>query len=183
MRVLKSGKEKYQVTCRCEALLEYRGSDIRMYDDGESYIKCMECGEWKCFQNFAQWYDENKYECDGEKMHIDKDILYKGNEIYSPETCIIVPKRINMLFIKRQNHRGNCCIGVSYKKQTNRYYASISIEAKPVSLGSFNSEIDAFETYKTAKEKHIKNMADRYKDKIPKQLYEALYKYKVEITD
>ena len=34
-----------------------------------------------------------------------------------------------------------------------------------------------------AKEKYIKEVADEYKDKIPQKLYEALYAYKVEITD
>ena len=33
------------------------------------------------------------------------------------------------------------------------------------------------------KENEIKLTADQYKDKIPKKLYNAMYNYKVEITD
>ena len=57
------------------------------------------------FQNFAQWYDNHKYECDG-RLHIDKDIKYPGNKLYSPYHCILVPQRINMLFSNKLNKRG-----------------------------------------------------------------------------
>ena len=33
------------------------------------------------------------------------------------------------------------------------------------------------------KENYIKQVAEEYKDKIPDKLYEAMYNYKVEITD
>ncbi len=36
---------------------------------------------------------------------------------------------------------------------------------------------------KTVKRAYIKQVADEYKDKIPKKLYDALYAYIVEITD
>ena len=32
---------------------------------------------------------------------IDKDILVKGNKVYSPNTCCLVPKNVNNLFIKK----------------------------------------------------------------------------------
>ena len=38
-------------------------------------------------------------------------------------------------------------------------------------------------TYKIRKEQNIKEVADQYKDKVPKKLYEALYNWKVEIDD
>jgi uncharacterized UPF0160 family protein len=37
--------------------------------------------------------------------------------------------------------------------------------------------------YKHFKEKYIKEIADKYKEKIPSKLYEAMYRYEVEITD
>ena len=60
------------------------------------------CDEWLVFQNFAEWYDENKYECEG-RLHVDKDILHPGNKVYSPENCILLPQRINELFSVPQN--------------------------------------------------------------------------------
>ena len=52
-------------------------------------------------------------------------------------------------------------------------------------LGNFplNRPFQAFYTYKIYKENYIKQVADEYKDLIPKELYDALYRYEVEIND
>ena len=39
-------------------------------------------------------------------MQIDKDIKYPGNTIYSPQTCILTPQRINLMFMNKSNNRG-----------------------------------------------------------------------------
>ena len=120
-------------------------------------------------------------------MEIDKDILCKGNKIYSPQTCIIVPQRINKLFTKSNKLRGDLPIGVYYNKQNKKYRSQISkIEngkKQRVYLGLYNTPQEAFESYKKAKENYIKQVADEYKLYIPKELYDAMYDYRVEITD
>ena len=52
---------------------------------------CYCCDEWLIFENFKKWFDKNYYQIENERMALDKDILFKGNKIYSPETCIFVP--------------------------------------------------------------------------------------------
>jgi hypothetical protein len=47
----------------------------------------------------------------------------------------------------------------------------------------FETIEEAFIAYKDFKEKLIKQTADKYKDKIPDNLYLAMKNYKVEITD
>lgn len=148
-----------------------------------SYIGCEVCEEWKYYPHFKKWYDENYYEIEGEKMQLDKDILFKGNKIYSPNTCVFVPQRINSLFTRRQNDRGLYPIGVTFLKDRNKYMPQININGKRKHLGFFNTPNEAFYIYKGAKEKYIKEVADEYKDKIPQKLYEAMYSYEVEITD
>lgn len=49
--------------------------------------------------------------------------------------------------------------------------------------GSYETPEEAFDVYKTAKEKYIKDLADSYKAKIPEKLYRAMYNYKIEIED
>lgn len=152
-----------------------------------TYTKCTVYEEWHNFQNFAQWFDENYYTINNEKMSLDKDILYKGNKIYSPKTCIFVPQRINTLFIKCDAARGKYPIGVNYHKRLNKYQSRCSIldnnKNKRKHLGYFDTPEEAFYAYKEFKEKYIKQIADEYKDKIPQKLYNAMYKYEVEITD
>lgn len=151
-----------------------------------NYKGCSVAEIWHNFQNFAKWYDENHYQIADQEMNLDKDILVKGNKVYSPEVCVFVPKKINTLFIKSNTKRGNLPIGVLYRKDIikNPYSASCGDgNGKQFKVGSFDKPEKAFEAYKTAKEKVIKQIAEEYKDRIPNKLYEAMRKYEVEITD
>jgi len=161
----------------------------RCYDEKihiirETYKNCTVCEEWYNFQTFAKWYTENYYEIDEKKMHLDKDILHKGNKIYSPENCVFVPININSLFTKRETLRGICPIGVTYHKRDDVFQSRCNDgNGKSEYLGCFGSPQLAFNAYKIYKEKHIKEVADKFRNQIPNKLYEAMYSYKVEITD
>ena len=143
-------------------------------NDNPTYIGCEVCREWYNFQNFAKWYEENYYEIEGQKMHLDKDILIKGNKIYSPQTCVIVPQRINSIFEKHT---------ILNKKEKGKYVPRMKVDGVSMYFGRFETREEAFEVYKKAKEKYIKEVADEYKCYIPTKLYEAMYKYEVEIND
>lgn len=153
-----------------------------------TYINCYVCEEWLCFQNFAKWFYKHYYEISSERMHLDKDILVKGNKIYSSKTCIFVPSRINALFVKRQNDRGDEYIGVHWNKSNENFVSNCNILNKDGQgytkfLGVYNTELEAFLVYKNFKENYIKQVADEYKELIPIELYEALYVYQIEIND
>lgn len=152
-----------------------------------TYEEAEVCNEWHCFENFERWFNENYYEIDGEKTHLDKDILFKRNKVYSPNTCIFVPQSINKLFTKTDKLRGEYPIGVSYDKINKKYRSICSLTKNKkklhIHLGLFDTQEDAFYVYKDYKENLIKDIANKYKDKIPKILYNALINYEVEITD
>lgn len=158
--------------------------DIEFHKKYPTYKECIVATEWCNFQVFAKWYDENYYEIKEELMELDKDILIKGNKLYSPKTCIFVPKRINALFIKTNATRGACPIGVSWNKKFKKFKATCSdVNSKITELGHFDNTYDAFYIYKNYKEKTIKDVAELYKKYIPIKLYNALIQYQVEITD
>ena len=146
----------------------------------KTYIGCFVAEEWYCFQTFAQWHKENK-KSHMKSWQLDKDILVKGNKIYSPETCCFVPQEVNTLFVKNNINRGKYPIGVS--KVGNKFVSFIKTIDKSVYLGTFTTPEEAFEAYKTAKEAHIKEVADKWRELIDPRVYQALYKYEVEITD
>lgn len=189
------GEGKYEAVENDKMVKSYelwRNIFIRCYDKKQkqkipTYEGCSICEEWHNYQNFAQWFDKNYYKIDNQQMHLDKDILIKGNKIYAPETCVVVPNRINNLFTKRQNYRGEHAIGVYYDKRNNKFKSCCDTyendKRKQVYLGSFDNEDKAFNEYKQFKENYIKHVADEYKNKIPQKLYDAMYRYKVEITD
>ena len=147
-----------------------------------TYKDCEVCESWHNFQTFAEWYNDNYYQIHGEVMCLDKDILIKGNKIYSPETCVFVPEKINLLFIKSDNSRGNDPIG-AHQLPSGNYEVRCNNGEESDYLGRFDNIYEAFYAYKVHKEKIIKQVADEYKEYIPQKLYHALYNYEVEITD
>ena len=116
---------------------------------------------------------------------LDKDILFKDNKIYSPETCCFVPTEINNLFEKSNRTRGDNPIGVSFNKASKKFESYFNADDKRVHLGKYNTPQEAFIQYKTAKEAYISKMAEEYYSKglIKENVYNAMLNYKVEITD
>ena len=149
-----------------------------------TYIGCEVCEEWHCFQNFAEWYYNNYYEIEGQRMALDKDILCKDNKTYSPDTCVFAPQCINKLFTKRDADRGFLPIGVCFHKRVNKYRAYCNDgSGHLIHLGYYNTPEEAFEAYKQYKEQTIKDMAEEYRNVIPEVLYNAMINYEVEIED
>jgi hypothetical protein len=133
------------------------------------------CNEWHNFQNFARWYGENsRY-----GFHIDKDLRIRGSLLYSPETCEFVPKEINILLTNRRAERGKYPIGVS--KHEKKFQASLNRGAGSEYLGYFNTPELAFQVYKVAKEKYIKEVAQKYFDQgdISEQAYNTLMNWEI----
>ena len=185
------GVGKYKHSINRETTKEYsewhamlgRCYSDKCHERQPTYKDCYVNEEAHCFQNFAEWWNNNYYEIEGETMHLDKDILYKGNKEYSFNKMIFVPNRINTLFIKCDSRRGNLPIGVYYNKQNNKYVASCRIEKHQKFLGYYDTPHEAFLAYKTFKEQYIKQVADEYKGKIPDRLYDAMYSWEVEEDD
>ncbi|RFZ78264.1 hypothetical protein DS742_14215 [Lacrimispora amygdalina] len=155
----------------------WRTMIMRCYDTGAKkrypayYMNCTVCREWHNYQSFAKWYSKNYYTLnDGKRMHLDKDILVPGNKIYSPERCIFVPQRINMLLLNKPNKRG-------LPNGITRTKYGYSAKYDHVELGIFSTIEEAFSHYATEKEGDIKRVANEYKDRIPMKLYEALVNY------
>ena len=172
---------------RCWNNMLMRCYSVKYQKKYPTYKGCRVCDDWLYYPNFKKWYDENYYEINNKTSHLDKDILVKGNKVYSATTCVFVPNFINNLFTKRQKIRGELPIGVSYHKVNKKYQAQLSVlrngKKTKEYLGYFTTPNDAFEAYKQAKEDYIKEIADNYKDKIPAKLYEAMYTYEVSIND
>ena len=152
-----------------------------------TYKGCKVEDYWLNFQHMGEWIEENYYEVPGEKICLDKDILYKGNKIYSRKTCIFVPQRINTLFIKCNKSRGKNPIGVTELPSGNHQAYCNNGYGKYVYLGVYSTKEEAFRVYKEYKEKVIKETIDSYEGIIPEPHYSrlktAMYNYEVGIDD
>lgn len=139
------------------------------------YGICTVCPEWHDFQSFGDWYEEHEYKVD-ERLHLDKDILYPGNKEYSSKKCILVPQRINMLFMNIPNKRG---LPNGILKEKKGYLAKYNGE----NIGVYPTVEDAYYAYTSVKEKVIREVTDEYKDILPKEVYDAIYNYKFDIRN
>lgn len=130
-----------------------------------TYKDCYVSEYFKYFPNFKKWclnYLGYLVDKDIRNYEIDKDLCFKGNKIYSESTCHLIPRNLNLMLTNRCNDRGDSFLGVCYHKRDQHYRASLSIDSKIINLGSFESEDDAFYSYKKNKEFHLKSSAMNY---------------------
>ena len=153
--------------CRCYCLSQK--------DKYLTYKDVTVCEEWHNFQNFAAWFEQNYIK----GFHLDKDILCPHCKIYSPETCAFVPVEINSLFTKREKCRGDLPIGVHRHNLVFR----VGVSGVKIRKSLYKTPEDAFLRYKLEKEQHIKEIAEKWKDKIDPRVYQALINYEIKITD
>ena len=189
------GEGKYKMSENGKYIDEYdiwyhmleRCYDPKYQERKPTYKGCMVEDYLLNFQNMGEWINENYYEVPGEQMCLDKDILCKGNKVYSRETCIFVPERINTLFTKCDKSRGKDPVGVTPRPSGNYQVYCQNEYGKSVYLGVYHSKEEAFQVYKNYKERVIKEVIDSYERIIPEPHYsrlrEAMYNYKVEIDD
>lgn len=144
-----------------------------------SYRGCSVCEEWLTLSNFKRWYDENYIE----GYQLDKDILVKGNKVYSPETACFVPKELNILMKTSKRNKHGLPIGVTIK--CKKFVATGILGSQRIWIGGFNTPEEAFYAYKERKEQYVKELALEYFEKglITERVKNALLNYQVEITD
>ena len=144
-----------------------------------SYKSCSVTDDFKSYTYFYEWCNEQVGFKDG--FNLDKDLLCKGNKVYSESACVFLPKEINLALSTKKSQRGESLIGV--RKTKTGYQSRCNIHSKNYSLGVYATEIEAFNAYKQAKESYLKELATKWKDKIDTRAYNALMEYQVEITD
>ena len=148
-----------------------------------TYEGCEVSDKFLYYEYFYEWCNK-QIGFSNKDWHLDKDLLVKGNKLYSENTCVFIPSEINTLLTKREASRGENLIGVCWSKTHKAFRAMVcKNRGKPGHLGYFKTEIEAFRAYKQAKETFIKEQANKWKDKIDIRAYEALMNYQVVITD
>ena len=139
------------------------------------YHICTVSEEWHNYQNFAKWFNDNKYEVN-ERLHIDKDILCPGNKKYCEEMCMLVPQRINMLFANKPNKRG---LPNGISKCKTGYCA----EYNGKHIGTFMTVEKAYEEQTKKKKEEIVKVANSYKGIIPNEVYDAVISYEFSLSN
>ena len=176
-----NGVQTKEYTLWC-SMLERCYSDVYK-KHRPTYDGCEVSDNFKSYAYFYEWC-HNQIGFDNEGWQLDKDLLVKGNKVYSENTCVFLPNEINLLLTKRTASRGEYLIGVSWHNASKAFVARVNkSKGRSEWLGCFNTELEAFNAYKVAKEAFIKEQAEKWKSQIDIRAYNALMKYEVEIND
>ena len=141
-----------------------------------TYQGCSVDKRWHNFQNFAEW-------CCGQKMsdqkgwQLDKDLLVKGNKIYSPEVCCFLPAKINSMISIERVSNGGLPIGVSRtNSKTSPYRAKAGADGY---AGAYSTPEAAFNAYKIAKQASVRRAAMEHKGNLEVKVFHALMSWEV----
>ena len=146
--------------------------DPKMLKESPTYVGCSVDERWHDFQDFAEWLYDNPYSNLG--YHLDKDLLFPNNKIYSPETCCFVPQELNSLLTDRRSARGDLPQGVDFNKASGRFRARVRNNGKSKLLGYFDCPNKAYQAYKLAKERYVKNTALAWANRVDWDVFLAL---------
>lgn len=150
----------------------------------EAYKGVTVCDEWLSFANFFGWLNkEVGYRGKPVGMELDKDLIIKGNRVYSPEACSFVPSCVNTLLISCKVARGEWPVGVCFHKNNGWFVARLNCYGVVKHLGNYSTPEDAFAVYKIAKEAHIKVVAIQHKDVLKPAVFESLMGWEINIDD
>lgn len=136
-----------------------------------TYEKAIVCDDWLYFSNYLKWHLLNHVE----GWCLDKDILGEGL-VYSPETCVFIPKAINNFVEDSMAIRGNNPIGVCFTNSGKYHaYCKDPFLKKRVNIGYFSAKTEAAK----ARLDYKLGLLDKYKqnlDLIDKRLYFGIFR-------
>lgn len=133
----------------------------------KSYDTVTVCDAWHNFQTFAEWYSprlERLQKLGEKRYHLDKDILAynKEQKLYSPDTCCVIPMRLNNLVI-------NCNL-LEYNpiviKHLESWSTTVSIGKSSIHLHKFKTENEAIVAGQDLKKAYAKSLISEYSEVI-----------------
>ena len=142
-----------------------------------TYIGCSVSEDWLVFSKFKAWMEKQ----DWEGKHLDKDLLFEGNKVYSAETCVFIEPLVNTFIIDSGAARGELMIGASWHKKKNKFQSSCKnpFTKKLEYLGLFTTEQEAHNAWRKRKLELAHELASIQADaRVAKALIDRYSKYK-----
>lgn len=134
----------------------------RHHEEYPTYRGCSTSDSFKNFQYFAEWCNNQKgFCCEG--WQLDKDILIRGNKVYSEDNCVFVPISLNLNF--------TCKDVKGYYTLPNGKYTS---NYGGRHLGTFQTKECAVFAYNAAKTEFLKNILDINREHLDSRVIQLL---------
>lgn len=149
-----NGVRKRSQVWVCPYYKTWKGMLMRCYstryqERRPTYKDCSVSGDWLTFSNFKSWMEKQEWE----GLELDKDILIKGNQVYSSDACVFVTQMVNSFTNDRGASRGKWLVGVDWRKSSKKFRAQCNnpFTGKQENLGYFTSEQEAHEAWRKRK--------------------------------
>lgn len=162
---LPNGKRK--TLWKCPVYSSWRNMITRSYSQKSkekrpTYQNVTVCEEWLVFSNFRNWWMCNNVA----GWQLEKDLLIKGNLIYSPQTCVYVPNYLNILLTDHAAARGDYPLGVCFvtclAEKPRPYLSTCRAGGKTKHLGYFATPMGVHKAWQLFKIKAIEEAITRY---------------------
>lgn len=117
----------------------------KFQDKQPTYKGCTVSEDWLTFTSFKNWMMTQ----DWEGNQLDKDLLFEGNKVYGPETCVFVTQMVNTFVSDSGAARGKWQIGVCWNQEKGKFQSQCSnpFTKKQEYLGLFTSEQEAHQAW------------------------------------
>lgn len=149
--------------------------DERFHARMPTYTGCEVSENFKHYSYFYEWCQRQiGFGLDG--YQLDKDILVKGNKLYSEEICVFVPHEINYLFKDNTKINSDFGVGVSYHKPRKKFCVKICLGTNRSGkyVGLYKTAAQAKDVYRVLTEARGYLLAQRFKTLIDKRVYDVL---------
>ena len=178
-----NGVRKRKLVWECHYYRSWKGMLMRCYlakyqEKYPTYVGCSVSEEWLTFSVFKMWMESQDWEC----KHLDKDLLFEGNKVYSAETCAFVTPTVNTFSNDCGASKGECLIGVCWHKGVGKYQSQCRnpFNKKNEYLGLFTSELEAHQEWLKRKLEFAHLLAAEQTDeRVAKALVERYTNYEV----
>lgn len=117
------------------------------------------------YQHFTTWatmqFGYLNKDANGKYWQLDKDLIQRGNKIYSESLCLFVPHRVNCLLTTRTLARGEYPLGVYFETKPGKFRANCQQQSGiPKFLGYFDDPVSAHRQWQLEKSAQILKMSE-----------------------
>lgn len=114
------GRTHTHPAMKCWSHMLERCYSKRAQERHPTYIGVTVCDEWISFMGFFAWWKANQVD----NWFIDKDIL-TDDMVYSPSSCLFVPRWLNNLLLDPKRKRDGLPIGANWHQRVGAYQARV----------------------------------------------------------
>lgn len=151
--------------------------DPKLKQRRKTYEGCFVDTVFLDYEYFKEWCNK-QIGFNKKGFALDKDILIKGNKLYSEDTCCFVPTEINSM-IAGLSSKGDKVTGIYQNCKNGNWYLNTDYQNGHKKRGVFSDLKEAELEYLKLKTENIKSVAEKWKSQIDIRVYNALINWEV----